>query len=261
MSTAIWYSSSRNLGATGISGRGEARPARRPGELNDDRHAPAAVRGAQSGFQGTTWRSLLLSSSADGSPRRRFGASPSRSARFSPRGGRTRARGTTPGGIHLSTDATDSVGARQSQPERCGRCCDNGLLNLLAPQFDQGDARGSACHWRVPPARRLRRSRDVRSEVAESHLQTSAYVGLFAWWLSSTRLRRALDRIGRLGSLSWLISPAEQSTPCTSQPRLRAQRAAVARGHGALIVMERETGCRKSPRTASCSTPMFADCS
>src|ERR1035437_8860674 len=43
-------------------------------------------------------------------------------------------------------------------------------------------------------------------------LQTSAYVGLFALVVVfQPELRRALDRIGRLGPLGWVLFPAGQT--------------------------------------------------
>jgi len=78
-------------------------------------------------------------------------------------------------------------------------------------------------------------------------LQTSAYVGLFALVVVfQPELRRALDRIGRLGSLGWLISPAEQSTAIhvSTEVANAAQRLS-REGHGALIVIERETGLQE----------------
>ncbi len=59
-------------------------------------------------------------------------------------------------------------------------------------------------------------------------------------------LRRALDRIGRLGSLGWLISPAEQSTAVHVATQVASAAERLSReGHGALIVMERETGLQE----------------
>lgn len=78
-------------------------------------------------------------------------------------------------------------------------------------------------------------------------LQNSAYVGLFALVVVfQPELRRALDRIGRLGSLGWLISSAEQSTAAhiAAQVAAAAARLSVER-HGALIVLERETGLQE----------------
>jgi diadenylate cyclase len=78
-------------------------------------------------------------------------------------------------------------------------------------------------------------------------LQTSAYVGLFALVVVfQPELRRALDRIGRLGSLGWLISPAEQSTAIHVATEVASAAERLSReGHGALIVMERETGLQE----------------
>ena len=78
-------------------------------------------------------------------------------------------------------------------------------------------------------------------------LQTSAYVGLFALVVVfQPELRRALDRIGRLGSLGWLISPAEQSTVANIAIAVASAAERLSReGHGALIVIERETGLQE----------------
>jgi diadenylate cyclase len=75
-------------------------------------------------------------------------------------------------------------------------------------------------------------------------LQAGAVVGLFALVVVfQPELRRALERIGRVGSMSWLLAPSEQR-------RIEHVAAEVAKacgilsseGHGALIVIERETG-------------------
>src|SRR5450759_3262696 len=78
-------------------------------------------------------------------------------------------------------------------------------------------------------------------------LQTSAYVGLFALVVVfQPELRRALDRIGRLGSLGWLISPAEQSTVAHIAIAVASAAERLSReGYGALIVIERETGLQE----------------
>jgi len=81
-------------------------------------------------------------------------------------------------------------------------------------------------------------------------LQTGAYVGLFALVVVfQPELRRALDRIGRLGSLSWLV-PAEQATVehVVTEVARAAQRLSVEQ-HGALIVIERETGLQEIAET------------
>jgi diadenylate cyclase len=82
-------------------------------------------------------------------------------------------------------------------------------------------------------------------------LQTGAYVGLFALVvIFQPELRRALDRIGRLGSLGWLISPAEQSTAAFVAGQVASAAERLSReGHGALIVIERETGLQEIAET------------
>ena len=82
-------------------------------------------------------------------------------------------------------------------------------------------------------------------------LQTGAYVGLFALVVVfQPELRRALDRIGRLGSLGWLISPAEQSRAAHVAAEVASAAARLSHeGHGALIVIERETGLQEIAET------------
>ena len=78
-------------------------------------------------------------------------------------------------------------------------------------------------------------------------LQTGAYVGLFALVvIFQPELRRALDRIGRLGSLGWLISPADLTVVnhVAAQVAAAAARLSLER-HGALMVLERETGLQE----------------
>jgi diadenylate cyclase len=82
-------------------------------------------------------------------------------------------------------------------------------------------------------------------------LQTGAYVGLFALVVVfQPELRRALDRIGRLGSLGWLLSPAEQSQASLVAAQVANAAARLSHeGHGALIVIERETGLQEIAET------------
>jgi diadenylate cyclase len=82
-------------------------------------------------------------------------------------------------------------------------------------------------------------------------LQTGAVVGLFALVvIFQPELRRALDRIGRVGSLSWLWSPAdEREVEMISGQVARAAAALSREGHGALIVLERETGLEEIAET------------
>jgi len=74
-------------------------------------------------------------------------------------------------------------------------------------------------------------------------MQAGAVVGLVALVvIFQPELRRALERIGRVGSFAWLL-PAEN--PEAEQVAAAVARAAVllsADGHGALMVLERDTG-------------------
>jgi diadenylate cyclase len=82
-------------------------------------------------------------------------------------------------------------------------------------------------------------------------LQTGAYVGLIALVVVfQPELRRALDRIGRLGSLGWLMSPAEQSQASHIAVDVAAAAARLSsEGVGALIVIERESGLQEIAET------------
>jgi diadenylate cyclase len=82
-------------------------------------------------------------------------------------------------------------------------------------------------------------------------LQTGAYVGLFALVVVfQPELRRMLDRIGRLGSLGWLISPTEQSAAAHTAAEIARAAARLSReSYGALIVLERETGLQEIAET------------
>jgi diadenylate cyclase len=75
-------------------------------------------------------------------------------------------------------------------------------------------------------------------------LQAGAVVGLFALVVVfQPELRRALERIGRVGSLSWLLAPTEQRrNQHVAAEVARAAGILSGEGHGALIVLERETG-------------------
>src|SRR5574337_388463 len=81
---------------------------------------------------------------------------------------------------------------------------------------------------------------DLLSQI----LQTGAVVGLLALVVVfQPELRRALERIGRIGSLGWLLTP----TAAGVVARVAAEVAQAAadlseRRQGALIVFERETG-------------------
>jgi diadenylate cyclase len=82
-------------------------------------------------------------------------------------------------------------------------------------------------------------------------LQGGAVVGLFALVVVfQPELRRALERIGRVGSFSWLLSPADSRiAEHVADEVARAAAALSAEGHGALIVIERETGLEEVAET------------
>src|SRR3954465_8812588 len=75
-------------------------------------------------------------------------------------------------------------------------------------------------------------------------LQTGAVVGVFALVVVfQPELRRALERIGRAGSLSWLLAPSEERRIQHVAAEVSKAAGILSReGHGALIVLERETG-------------------
>jgi diadenylate cyclase len=82
-------------------------------------------------------------------------------------------------------------------------------------------------------------------------LQAGAVVGLFALVvIFQPELRRALERIGRVGSLGWLLSPPQSRTAeLVGTEVARAAAELSAEGHGALIVLERETGLEEVAET------------
>src|SRR5215210_2452144 len=82
-------------------------------------------------------------------------------------------------------------------------------------------------------------------------LQAGAVVGLFALVVVfQPELRRALERIGRVGSFNWLFSPAEQrAVEHVADEVARAATLMSADGHGALIVLERDTGLEEVAET------------
>ncbi len=82
----------------------------------------------------------------------------------------------------------------------------------------------------------------LRLELLIRILETGAVVGLFALVVVfQPELRRALDRIGRFGSFGWLSAESRQAE-AVSGVVARAAALMSAEGHGALIVLERETG-------------------
>jgi diadenylate cyclase len=82
-------------------------------------------------------------------------------------------------------------------------------------------------------------------------LQGGAVVGLFALVvIFQPELRRALERIGRVGSFRWLLSPADtRAAAHVANEVARAAAGLSADGHGALIVLERETGLEEVAET------------
>jgi len=86
-------------------------------------------------------------------------------------------------------------------------------------------------------------ARALRLELLTQILETGAVVGLLALVVVfQPELRRALDRIGRVGSLGWLLSAESRTAETVSAEVARAAALMSAEGHGALIVLERETG-------------------
>ena len=82
-------------------------------------------------------------------------------------------------------------------------------------------------------------------------LQTLAVVGLFALVVVfQPELRRALERIGRVGSFNWLLSPTDQRTvERVAEEVAHAAALLSADGYGALIVLERDTGLEEVAET------------
>jgi diadenylate cyclase len=91
-------------------------------------------------------------------------------------------------------------------------------------------------------------------------LQTGAVVGLFALVVVfQPELRRALERIGRVGSFGWLLSPADRrSVEHVAREIAGAAGLLAADGHGALVVLERETGLGEIAETG---VPIHGDLS
>ncbi len=74
-------------------------------------------------------------------------------------------------------------------------------------------------------------------------LQAGAVVGLFAIVVVfQPELRRALERIGRVGSMAWLFPAENREAQHVAADVARAASLMSGDGHGALIVLERDTG-------------------
>ncbi len=82
-------------------------------------------------------------------------------------------------------------------------------------------------------------------------LQAGAFVGVFALVVVfQPELRRALERLGRVGTLGWLLGPHEEGTGAHVAAEVAKAAAAMSReGHGALIVLERGTGLEEIAET------------
>jgi diadenylate cyclase len=82
-------------------------------------------------------------------------------------------------------------------------------------------------------------------------MQAGAVVGLLALVVVfQPELRRALERIGRVGSFGWLVAPgAHRSVERVASVVARGAASMSAQGIGALVVLERETGLQDSAET------------
>ena len=87
--------------------------------------------------------------------------------------------------------------------------------------------------------------------VLSQVLESGAVVGLFALVVVfQPELRRALDRIGRMGSFTWLHTGAEvRAVERVADEVAKAAAGLSADGYGALIVLERETGLEQIAET------------
>src|SRR5262245_34432245 len=81
-------------------------------------------------------------------------------------------------------------------------------------------------------------------------LQAGAVVGLFALVvIFQPEMRRALERIGRVGSFAWLFPGEDREAEQGAAQVARAAALLSGDGHGALIVMERDTGLEEIAET------------
>ena len=137
-------------------------------------------------------------------------------------------------------------------PDDAARHRDHGPVHLLAVQPDPGDARRHPRHRRVDPARRLRAGavpaaagcspRSSRPAPSSACSRSSS--------CSSRSCAARLERIGRVGTFGWLLAPAEQRTIEHVAAEVAKAAGQLSReGHGALIVLERETGLEEIAET------------
>lgn len=81
-------------------------------------------------------------------------------------------------------------------------------------------------------------------------LQAGAVVGLLALVvIFQPELRRALERIGRVGSFAWLFPAENREADQVAAQVARAAALLAGDGHGALIVLERDTGLEEIAET------------
>jgi diadenylate cyclase len=87
-------------------------------------------------------------------------------------------------------------------------------------------------------------------ELLTRILQGGAVVGLFALVvIFQPEIRRALERIGRVGSFGWIVSADTRAVDLVAREDAKAAAELSAEGHGALIVFERETGLEDTAET------------
>jgi diadenylate cyclase len=88
-------------------------------------------------------------------------------------------------------------------------------------------------------------------ELLTRILQGGAVVGLFALVvIFQPEIRRALERIGRVGSFGWMLSGADSRVvDHVASEVAHAAAELSAEGHGALVVLERETGLEDTAET------------
>ncbi len=88
-------------------------------------------------------------------------------------------------------------------------------------------------------------------ELLTRILQGGAVVGLFALVvIFQPEIRRALERIGRVGSFGWMLAGADlRAVENVAKEVARAAAELSAEGHGALMVLERETGLEDTAET------------
>ncbi|MBI2763001.1 MAG: TIGR00159 family protein [Chloroflexi bacterium] len=81
-------------------------------------------------------------------------------------------------------------------------------------------------------------------------LQAGAVVGFLALVvIFQPELRRALERIGRVGSFAWLFPAENREADRVAAQVARAAALLSGEGHGALIVLERDTGLEEIAET------------